>query len=32
MMMKLDTAAIQKAIDEVSEKGGGKVVIPKGHL
>ena len=27
---KLDTQAIQKAIDEVSEKGGGKVVIPKG--
>ena len=27
---ELDTAAIQKAIDQVSEKGGGKVVIPKG--
>lgn len=27
---KLDTEAIQKAIDEVSKKGGGKVVIPKG--
>lgn len=27
---ELDTAAIQKAIDEVSQKGGGKVVIPKG--
>ncbi len=29
---KLDTAAIQKAIDETSEKGGGKVVIPKGDF
>lgn len=27
---KLDTEAIQKAIDETSEKGGGKVVIPAG--
>lgn len=27
---KLDTEAIQKAIDEVSEKGGGKVVVPSG--
>ena len=27
---KLDTEAIQKAIDEVSEKGGGKVIIPSG--
>lgn len=27
---KLDTAAIQKAIDEVSEKGGGKVIVPSG--
>lgn len=28
---QLDTAAIQKAIDEVSEKGGGKVTIPSGE-
>ena len=27
---ELDTAAIQKAIDQVSEKGGGKVIIPEG--
>lgn len=29
---KLDTQAIQKAIDETSEKGGGKVVVPKGSF
>ena len=27
---QLDTQAIQKAIDEVSEKGGGTVIIPSG--
>ena len=27
---KLDTKAIQSAIDETSEKGGGKVIIPSG--
>lgn len=27
----LDTQAIQKAIDELSEKGGGKVIIPSGE-
>ena len=27
---KLDTEAIQKAIDETSEKGGGAVIVPKG--